>query len=989
MSSFSGSTAKFEMNDGGRKKKYTTKEKVFVLLFIVLVVLTIVFLALYVKTDKKLDKTEKDLKGANERSRLQTTAGTVTGTGTGTVTKTDTTITPTHGIGPFNDIRLPKYVNPMHYDVVLEVDMSFGDVAVTANVTVNVTKPTKYFIVHASSFISINGVIKDKNKKVIPFKKQFLFPRNHYYVTEMHEEMPVGIYQLDYNARYKLRKDLKGFYQSTYKAKDGKDRLVAATQFEPVDARTAFPCFDEPAMKATFNITIEYTTGYIALSNMPIIKTTNVDTGAKLRTIFEKSPVMPTYLLVFVICDFANKTTTTQSSNPVKMTYYAPADQIDQIDYAMKVGKEILPFFEQYYKVPYPLPKADMIAIPDFAAGAMENWGLITYRAKALLFDNSASSISNKMYIASVVSHELAHQWFGNIVTMEWWSDLWLNEGFASYVEYLGVNYTESDWNALDFQVITDMDRAFSLDALVTSHPIYIEVKHPDEINEIFDTISYAKGGSILRMLDDFIGNDVFRQGLSIYLKKYSYANAKTNDLWDALSEASKLNGKDYNVSEIMSTWILQMGFPVVKVEKSSSSYKLTQKRFLIDPNPDLSKSKFTSPFNYKWMIPFKYKVYNISDIKNVQVGKQMTEMMRLGDGTINLPNSSPDLIIKGNVGQYGFFRVNYDQQGWKNIKNVLMNDHTKFDATDRAGILSDAFALASSGKLTYETALDLLSYIDKEEEYLPWKAASGSISYIPSVLTRTKPALSLYSKYMLKKVSALYAKYNFTTQANQKHMDRYLQVLIVSLACANGHKGCLTQASDLFKKFIDSKGTKAIHADFRSMVYYYGVLNGGEKEWNFLYQRYLNNKIATEKTKLMYGMSAIQEPWMINRYLQMGLNESIVKSQDASYVFSYVSNSNSNGRYMAWNFLKENWSQISQRFSKSFFTMRRIFSSVTSGFTTQYELDELKAFVSTKITDLGTAKRIVTQSEEKIKATIAWLNANEETIEKWLAKQV
>eukprot|EP00794_Sanderia_malayensis_P016583 gene16583-18269_t len=501
-----------------------------------------------------------------------------------------TTPMPTAGTNkPYMNIRLPKYIKPKHYDVALNVDLKKLSFTGKSSVQFRVEKSAEYLFIHVADMNITKAIIK-KDGTELKVNNTMEYKKNEYYVFVMTSPATPGQYSMHFDFSAELNKNLKGLYKSTYKRKSGKEITIAATQFQPTDARRAFPCFDEPALKATFNISLIHDPNYIAISNMPIISS-KMENGLT-RDNFQKTMIMPTYLLAFIVCDFKNMTSTTSSG--VSMTYFAPPDQVDQLQYAVDTGKQILVYFEKYYNITYPLPKADMIAVPDFAAGAMENWGLMTYRETALLFKPGQSSESNKQRVAVVISHELAHQWFGNLVTTEWWSDLWLNEGFASYVEYFGVNYTEPNWRMMEQIVVNDQASAFSSDALVTSHPIYIPVNHPNEINEIFDSISYQKGCSILMMLDHFLGHDIFLKGLNSYLNKYKFRNARTEDLWNSLSQAS--NNK-FNVSKIMDPWTRQMGFPVVRITKSGSDYLVTQKRFLLDPTPDYSKEKYTSPY--------------------------------------------------------------------------------------------------------------------------------------------------------------------------------------------------------------------------------------------------------------------------------------------------------------------------------------------------------------------------------------------------------
>ena len=329
-------------------------------------------------------------------------------------------------------------------------------------------------------------------------------------------------YEISMNFVAHLNDNLKGFYRSVYKnRKTNEQEYIAVTQFQPTDARRAFPCIDEPAIKAKFEVSLGRLKEMTSISNMPLKQNGKgvpmKNTDEYVWDHYQESVPMSTYLVAFVVSRFGFEISP-KTGNGVEFRIWARKDALDQIAYAKDIGPKILKHFEEYFNISYPLPKQDMIAIPDFGAGAMENWGLITYRETALLYKEGVSAASNKQRIATVVSHELAHQWFGNLVTPSWWTDLWLNEGFASYVEYLGVEAVQPELKLLEQFVIQDLQDVFSIDALASSHPISIPVKHPDEINEIFDRISYAKGASIIRMMDKFLTEKTFRGGLTNYL---------------------------------------------------------------------------------------------------------------------------------------------------------------------------------------------------------------------------------------------------------------------------------------------------------------------------------------------------------------------------------------------------------------------------------------------------------------------------------------
>lgn len=864
------------------------------------------------------------------------------------------------------NVRLPNNIVPEHYDVLLYIDLKksefFGNVAIR----VNVSSSTENVLVHVNKMnITSASVEKASGGDLLPIKKKFWFEKNQFYVMIMESVLEKSQYIIKMHFRAWLTGDLAGLYKSSYKRKDGTKVTIAATQFQPTDARRTFPCFDEPALKANFTVTLGHDPSYISISNMPI-KGSETENKWKLDH-FETTPKMPTYLLAFAVCDFASKTS--KSKRGTEMTFYAPPDQIEQVNYAMDVGVRMLDYMEDYFSINYPLPKADMIAIPDFAAGAMENWGLITYRETALLFEPGASSESNKKRVASVVSHELAHQWFGNLVTMAWWDDLWLNEGFASFVEYYGVNATEPDWKMLDGFVVSDMVSAFTLDGLANSHPIKVPVNHPDEINEIFDSISYNKGASIIRMLQFYLGRNVFLQGLTNYLNKYQYGNTVTDDLWNALEQESCAQGSCKRVKQKMDTWTLQMGYPVLNIRnKGNDKYEVFQERFLYDRDANVT-TKYKSKFNYKWVVPFTY-LTDDSSLKSKLLNMTSVEIDWDGTGW-----------ILGNVGQTGFYRVNYEQPQWDQLINQLEKNHMKLDLTDRAGLIDDAFNLARGGYIKYTVPLNITKYLDREDEYVPWKAVDNNLGFITTILPRSGSTTKNLEKYFYHQAKNQYQKLGFTDTGG--HLEKYKRSLVLQLMCSAGEASCLRNASKYFKDWMNDPEKSPVPANFRSLVYFYGIKNGGVKEWDFAFEQFQKTTIATERRKILYGLSGASEPWILSRYLQYSINPEKIKPQDTSRVLVNVANYNPNGRQLTWQFLKLNWGFIREKFGGGFFAFRNIILGVTEGFASEFELQDLKEFNEKH--PGGSGARAQQQAEEQVMANIKWRKENEDDIGNWL----
>jgi puromycin-sensitive aminopeptidase len=460
--------------------------------------------------------------------------------------------------------RLPINVLPVNYDVKLTPDLSKFSFDGSVNIDVHVQASTKSIVVNAAELEILNCKFSVQGGSDVPAKVT-LQEEQETATFEFDNELPVGKGNLEIAYKGTLNDKMKGFYRTRYTTPWGEERFAAATQFEATDARRALPCWDEPEHKATFDVTLVVPYDRVALSNMNAIKDDRISQTLRQVT-FARSPKMSTYLLAFVVGEFDY--VEDRDSNGVLIRVYTPQGKSEQGKFALEVAKKTLPFYHKYFNVDYPLPKMDLITIPDFAAGAMENWGLVTYRERYLLVDPSNTSIASKQLVALVVGHELAHQWFGNLVTMKWWTHLWLNEGFATFVEYLCVDHCLGEkfdiWTQFNSQTYSP---ALKNDALANSHPIEVEVGHPNEVEEIFDMISYSKGASIIRMLHDWIGDENFRKGMNQYLTKFQYSNAETGDLWASLGMAS-----GQPVADIMGTWTEKMGYPVLTVSRKQVS---------------------------------------------------------------------------------------------------------------------------------------------------------------------------------------------------------------------------------------------------------------------------------------------------------------------------------------------------------------------------------------------------------------------------------
>ncbi len=842
-------------------------------------------------------------------------------------------------------VLLSHYITPVNYKIFLSPDLDNFIFEGEEEITIKVSKPTNKIILHSAEIEVLSAQFLGKSQmraKNISYNDRdetvtFMFPNI----------IPVGTGKLKLIFTGILNNKMRGFYRSRY-THEGKEYHMGVTQFESTDARRAFPCFDEPAQKATFDVSLKVPIDRTAISNTV---ETNITEHEGFKVVkFAPTPKMSSYLLAFIIghFEFIEKIT----PEGVKVRVYVTPGKKSQAKFALDVAARVMSFYHKYFGIDYPLPSMDLIAIPDFANGAMENWGAVTYRETALLVDEENSSLHTKQWVALIIAHELAHQWFGNLVTMKWWTHLWLNEGFASFMEYLAVDKLFPEWNVWTQFIFTEQARAFSLDGLENTHPIEVPVHHPGEISEIFDAVSYSKGSSVIRMLESYIGEKNFQKGLQLYLRTHKYSNAETSDLWSALE---KISGKP--VEKIMKNWTSKPGYPIISIDKEKGKLYLSQERFYASP---LANKKAGS-----WLVPISL----ISD------DKKETTTTLIDKNRVELDGFSKSQWIKANVGDTSFARIKYSEELLLNLEEPIKNADLRLGEEGRFSLIRDSFALVEAGLIPANEALELLTAYRNEKSYIVWAEIVTHLMEFQKLLygEDIHERFNQFGRDLLQEVGLHVGWYKMK---NETHSQTLLRSSVMYALGALGDKNVINQAKKIFR---ESHAGQKIDSDLKSVVYALVAENGGIKEYEKFKEIYLGEASEEEKDRALRALSSFKDEELLSKTIETAFSGN-VRAQDA-FKAVYMMAGNPIGINLAWLYVKRNWEEIEKKFAGGHLFSR--FVSPFSMFNSNKKADELENFFAKHNADGLT--RTVAQTIEKIKSNAELKKRNLKNIDKFL----
>ncbi|KAI5618054.1 thyrotropin-releasing hormone-degrading ectoenzyme isoform X1, partial [Silurus asotus] len=889
---------------------------------------------------------------------------------------------------PWRRLRLPTALRPRHYDLQLSVYMHNFTFSGELSIELECVNATKFIVLHADGLHIDKVAVYSDGKKpgAMRIHRHFRYSHNQVYVVALHREMkPFRTYKLHMTFQAQIHDQLLGFYRTSYLL-HGERRFVAVTQFSPTHARKAFPCFDEPIYKATFSVTLRHDPSYRSISNMPV-EWSGMDKDGRLVNRFSRTPRMSTYYVSWAVCDFGSRETKTSSGVTIRMFARPDAIENGSGDYALHITKSLLNFYQDYFRVTYPLPKLDLLAVPKHPYAAMENWGLSVFVEQKILLDPEVSSFSYQMDLTMVVVHEICHQWLGDLVTPVWWDDVWIKEGFAHYFEYVGSDFLFPKWN-MKQRFLTDvLHEVMLLDGMATSHPVSQELLQVTDIQRVFDWISYKKGAALIRMLASVMGQTAFKRGIHDYLVTHQYGNTARDDLWSSFLQAMRMEGKELNIKEVMDGWTLQMGYPVVTITRNQSlenTLTISQEHFLYDKDAKIHHRQLFNK-SLQWQIPLNLALGNSSGTWSESLIwiSNKTETHRVG-------RIDEETWLLGNINQTGYFRVNYDLHNWRLLIQQLLINPTIISVENRAGLMDDIFNLARAGDLPQNLPLQIICYLSKEDEFLPWHAASRALYQLDKLLDRTED-YSLFSSYVLKQVELKYHKLDWPRVKSGDSFKQAsfhtneLQREVIMLACSFGNKHCHRQAMSLVSEWISSNKNR-IPPSLRDVVYCTGVSLMDEDVWEFMWMKFHSSSSISEKKVLLEALTCSDNTFLLHRLLNASLNSDLVPDQEVIDIIIHVGR-NPHARHLAWRYFREKWNELNSRFGEALFLNSKLISGVTEFLNTRRELDELKDFLQTSAAGASASASAFSRALEVVQGNVKWHQQYRERFFQWLRK--
>eukprot|EP01025_Chloroclados_australasicus_P011963 TRINITY_DN1540_c1_g1_i7.p1 TRINITY_DN1540_c1_g1~~TRINITY_DN1540_c1_g1_i7.p1 ORF type:complete len:1131 (+),score=142.23 TRINITY_DN1540_c1_g1_i7:75-3395(+) len=917
----------------------------------------------------------------NELSSTQSTRHTTPSPEPSIATPSPELVAGSRELCSWSDYRLPSkadWIRPINYKLDLNVSLEPPYSVLGEEVLDVLVNTSTYCVVLHAADMNVTRVMSGEQIGSCSFDDD-----SQQMIIEFDEALQQGSQKLSLEFNYELSTGLGGFYLSTQNDSQGQEYEIATTQFEAISARKAFPCMDEPSFKATFDVSLSTPLQVQSLFNTPQILYEQLLDSQQAKHTYERTPPMSPYTAAFVVGQLQALRNSTQlqdgRSVPVKIWAVPVGNRLEGLETSLQLAVSLLPKYEQLFQVDYMLSKLDLAAIPDFAAGAMENWGLITFRETALLVDPNLGSISDRYAVGYVVAHEMAHLWFGDYVTMEYWGDLWLNEGFATYFENIGAVMVYRDYPYLQRFYSSIVRYAMQIDQVTTSSRAlsvpFSDLDNQDVIESAFDPIVYEKGGSLLRMLHAYLlfpgsfqlndplyyppENDPFLQTLSAYLQQYGNSTATSSQLWEQFDR--NLPSQFGIISEKMKTWTFEKGLPVVTVQFEQD------RNHIVIKQGNYSGELGIVECGVSWWIPIMYKIY--------QFEQQESDLIELTDcdEIVMRPSLSEDGFVKLNFGQFGYYRVQYDNELWQRLVTGAQNSESSKSAqyiadVDFAGLLDDSYNLASIGELNISTFFELAHAVPTRAE--------GDVSLTEAPIASWEVLYDLFSD--MKRILPQECIGNLSTVVSEHIVGEYLEVVQVPGTQSNGigfepttndeppvwrqiRQYLLKLGGDFGNVEISSQANtlvqtnangldlkQVINPDVRSIVYTIAVQSGQQASYDLIKNQYLTTEDVQDKRSALIALGAANDPILVQELLQFSLTPE-VKSQDLRVLFGSLNNGDPSTVEAAWNFIVTHFGDYKTKFGGDDVEQKRAaaatLSSVGSHLATEQGLQDFVDF--------------------------------------------
>ncbi|HEY9676725.1 MAG TPA: M1 family metallopeptidase [Drouetiella sp.] len=846
--------------------------------------------------------------------------------------------------------RLPRNVVPEKYEITIEPDLVNFRFDGEELIHVTVAEPVREVVLNALE-LEVHSAFAVNNQEKRLQAQVRLDEENERVILTFAEPLEAGSWKLSMKFKGILNDKLHGFYRSTYKDADGQTKVIATTQFEATDARRAFPCWDEPDFKAVYRVTLIVERHLTAISNAKIRAEKLLPSGKKVVR-FNDTMKMSTYLVAFIVGEFEATEIVDADGTPIRI--WARPGKLNLAKFAEGIAVHSLTFFNQYYGLKYPGDKLELIAIPDFAFGAMENLGAVTFRETALLVDEKTASHAELERVADVVAHEIAHMWFGDLATMSWWNGIWLNEAFATFMEMLAVDSWKPSWKRWESFGVARAS-AMDTDSLRATRTIEFPVKRPEEAQGMFDVLTYQKGASVLRMLEQYLGSEPFRRGISLYLSKHKYANTETTDLWDAIEESTK-----EPVRQMMDTWIYQEGHPLITVESlnDGKTLRLSQQRFMY-----LGENA-----------PGKDTIFHVPIMLKARTAEGMVEKKVILTGesiTVDLPAKLEWVVV--NEGGHGFYRVRYNEELLKaNTPNI-----NQFAPIERFNLVNDTWAAVLAGLTPLTQYVELLKRLFEERDKNVWTVILNSLLYLDRITSDCKTAKTFEPLQQLtcKLFDKAYKRFGWENKEHEDELTKQLRgMIILALGTLGEDAAVKEKAAIMYEKY--TKDRSAVSSDIAPALVTILAHGGGEERYSNFVADYKAATTPQDEDRFMYALSVFRNEKLLKQTLEKTLTGE-VRTQNAPYLVRQVM-LNPFGRTVSWEFLNENWPKIKETFPEVSIT--RMFEGVT-GLVEKDYFDKVSTFL--KANPVKQGQKTVSQHVEKLQVAIAFKEREKAALQK------